>query len=149
MFPAATFARDVVHRGILALFQFLLGFATFSNGLSRPHMVCGTGRDGSQVVDSRRLKGAVRFGPFGPRSITDASTLLPGPSRSDGVPRVFHVLIKDWHVFYVLSRLCGWNVDTGQLWSAFEHILPLNQFERRFWWLILHLVGQGICWNYF
>ena len=37
MFPAATaatFARNVVHRGILALFQFLLGLATVSNGLS-------------------------------------------------------------------------------------------------------------------
>ena len=82
MFPsatAATFARNVVHRGILALCQFLLGLATFSNGLSRPLTVCGTGRDGSQVVDSRRLKGAVRFGPFSPRSITDASTLPPGP----------------------------------------------------------------------
>ena len=53
MFPAATeatFARNVVHRGILAIFQFLLGLATFSNGLSRPLTVCGTGRD------SRRLK---------------------------------------------------------------------------------------------
>ena len=44
-----------------------------------------------------------------------------------------------------LKTLCGWSVDTGQLWSAFEHILPLNQFERRFWWLILHLIGQGVC----
>ena len=35
MFTAATFARNVVHRGILALFQFLLGLATFFNGLSR------------------------------------------------------------------------------------------------------------------
>ena len=95
MFTAATFVRNVVHRGILALFQILLGLATFSNGLSRPHTVCGTGRDGSQVVDSRRLKGVVRFGPFGPRSITDASTLPPGPSRSDGVPHVSHDLIKD------------------------------------------------------
>ena len=73
-------------------FQFLLGLATFSNGLSRPLTVCGTGRDGSQMVDSRRLKGAVRFGLFGRRSITDASTLPTGPSRSDGVS---HVLIKD------------------------------------------------------
>ena len=95
MFPAATFARNVVHRGILALFQFLLVFATFSNCLSRPLTVCGTGRDGSQVVNSRRLKGVVRYGPFGPRSITDASTLPPGPSRSDEVPRVSHVLTKD------------------------------------------------------
>ena len=95
MFPAATaatFARNVMHRGILALIQFLLGLATFSNGLSRPLTVCGTGRDGSQVVDSRRLKGAARFGPFGSRSITDASTLPPGPSRSNGVSRVSHVL---------------------------------------------------------
>ena len=64
MFPAATvatFARNVVHRGILALFQFLLGLTTFSNGLSRPLAVCVTGRDGSQVVDSQRLK-AARYG---------------------------------------------------------------------------------------
>ena len=47
---AATFARSVVHCRISAFFQFLLGFATFSNGLSRPLTVCGTGRDGSQVV---------------------------------------------------------------------------------------------------
>ena len=98
MFPAATaatFARKVVHRAISAFFQFLLGLVTFSNGLSRPLTVCGTGRDGSKVVDSRRLKGAVRFGPFGPRFITDASTLPPGPSRSDGAPRVSHVLTKN------------------------------------------------------
>ena len=38
MFPAATvatFARNVVYRGIWTLIQFLLGLATFSNGLSR------------------------------------------------------------------------------------------------------------------
>ena len=38
MFPvatAATFARNVVHHGILALFQILLGLATFSIDLSR------------------------------------------------------------------------------------------------------------------
>ena len=86
-FPAATFARNVVHHGILALFQIVSGPATFSNGLSRPLTTCGTGRDGSQVVYSRILKGAVRFGPFGSRSITNASTLPPGPSQSDGAPR--------------------------------------------------------------
>ena len=46
MFPAATaptFARNVVRRGILALFQFWLGRATFSNGLSR-YAGRGTGR---------------------------------------------------------------------------------------------------------
>ena len=98
MFPAATaarFARNVVHRGILALFQFLLGLTTFSNGLSRRLTVCGTGSDMSQVVDSRRLKDAARFGPFNPRSITDASTMPPGPSRPDGAPHVSHVLFED------------------------------------------------------
>ena len=81
MFPvatAATFVRNVVHCGILALFKFLLGLAKFSNVLSRLITVCKTGRDGLQVVVSRRLKGAVRFCPFGPRSITVASTLPPG-----------------------------------------------------------------------
>ena len=95
MFTAATFLRNVVHRGILALFQILLGLATLSNVFSRPLTVCGTGRDRSQVVYSRMLKAAVRFGPFGSRSITNASTLPPGPSRSDGAPRVSHVLTKD------------------------------------------------------
>ena len=47
---AATFARNVVHHGILALFQILLGLATFSIDLSRPLTVCGTDREGSQVV---------------------------------------------------------------------------------------------------
>ena len=41
---AATFARNVVHRGILALFQFLLGLATFANGLSRYAGRAVTGR---------------------------------------------------------------------------------------------------------
>ena len=53
MFPvatAATFARNVVHHGILALFQIVLGLATFSIDLSRPLTVCGTDREGSQVV---------------------------------------------------------------------------------------------------
>ena len=146
---AATFARNVVHRGFLAIFQFLLGLATFFNALSRPLTVCGKGRGGSQVIDSRRFKGAVRFGPLGPRSITDASTLPRGPSRSDGVAGVSHVLIKDCDLSRSLNTLCGWNLVTGQLWSAFEHILPPNQFKRRFWWIILHLRSQGICWNYF
>ena len=47
MFPAATaatFARNVVHRGILAVFQFLSGVATFSNGLSRYAGRAVTGR---------------------------------------------------------------------------------------------------------
>ena len=48
-----------------------------------------------------------------------------------------------------LKTVCGWNVDTGQLWRAFEHILPLNHCKTRFVRLILHLRGQGICWNYF
>ena len=47
MFPAAaaaTFARNVVHRGIFALFQFFLGLATFSSGLSRYAGRAVTGR---------------------------------------------------------------------------------------------------------
>ena len=56
MFPAAmaaTFARNVVHRGILALLWVFSGIATFSNDLSRPLTVCGMDRDVSQVVDSK------------------------------------------------------------------------------------------------
>ena len=40
MFPVATaamFARNVVHHGILALFQILLGLATFSIYLTASH----------------------------------------------------------------------------------------------------------------
>ena len=92
MFTAATFARNVVHRGILALFQFLLRFATFSNGLSRYAGRALTDRGGRLTEAQRRSTVRSRLAP---RSITDASTLPPGPSRSDRVPRVSHVLIKD------------------------------------------------------
>ena len=112
----------------------------------RPLTVSGTGRDGSQVVDSRRLKGAVRFGPFGPRSITDASTLPPGPPWCDGVPRVSHVLIKDWDVFHVLSRLSAdetWTLDSFGARLSISCLL-IN-LKDQFWCLILHLRGQGIC----
>ena len=68
------------------------------------------------------------FGPFGPRSITDASTLPSEPSRSDVAPRVSNQGLR--RLSRSLKTLCGLNVDTGQLWSAFEHILPLNQFKR-------------------
>ena len=112
MFPAATaapFARNVVRRGILAIFfsvfKLCLGLAKFSHGLSRYI------RDGpwGKGAESRRLQGALRFGP---RSTTDASTFPPGPSRSDGVSHVSHVLIKVWHVFHVLSRL-----STDETWT--------------------------------
>ena len=66
MFPAATaatFAQNVVHRGILALFQFLLSLATFSNGLSRPLTVCGTGRDGSTPGGLKARYGSARSAP--------------------------------------------------------------------------------------
>ena len=136
MFPAATaatFAWNVVHRGLLVLFQFLSGLATFSNGLSRPLTVCGTGRDGAQVVDSRRLKGAVRSGT---RSIRDASTLPPGPSGSDGVPRVSHALIKDWDVFHVLSRF---SLDETDGFGAHLNIsCLLINLKYTFWCLILN-----------
>ena len=90
MFPTATFARKVVHREILALFQILLGLATFSNGLSRYAGRAVTGRRWSTPGCSK-----ARSGPFSSRSFMNASTLPPGPSRSDGDPRVSHVLTKD------------------------------------------------------
>ena len=37
MFPAVTSAWNIVHRGILTLFQFFVGLATFSNGLTVSH----------------------------------------------------------------------------------------------------------------
>ena len=122
MFPvatAATFARNVVHRGIL------LRFLKFSHGLSRYAGRAVSGRRWSIPGGSKARYGSARSAP-------DLSRM---PVRSDGVPRVSRSL----------KTLCGWNVDTGQIWSAFEHILPLNQFERRFWWIILHLIGQGSC----
>ena len=69
-----------------------LGLAKFSHGLSR-YIRDGPwgGGGGGEGAESRSLQGALRFGP---RSTTDASTFPPGPSRSDGVPHVSHVLIK-------------------------------------------------------
>ena len=58
MFPAATFARNVVHRGIIALFQFLLGLATFSNGLSRYAGWAVTGRRWSTPGGSKARYGS-------------------------------------------------------------------------------------------
>ena len=61
--------------------QVLLSLAKFSHGIPRyPWRVVGDGN-----ADSRRLQGALRFGP---RSTTDEWTFPPGPSRSDGVPHV-------------------------------------------------------------
>ena len=104
MFPAATaapFARNVVRRGI-----FLLFFAVFKSCyvFSRSITVSVTGRGGK----SRRLQGALRFGP---RSTTDASTFPPGPSRSDRVPHVSHVLSRlstdeTWTPGSFGARLC-------------------------------------------
>ena len=61
MFPAATaatFARNVVHRGILALFQFLLDLATFSSGLSRYAGRAVTGRRWSTPGGSKSRYGS-------------------------------------------------------------------------------------------
>ena len=112
MFPAATaapFARNVVRRGILTNFisgfkfcYVLPSFLTVYHGIR-------DGPWGEGDAESRRLQGALRFGP---RSTTDARTFPPGPSTSDGVPHVSHVLIKVWHVFHVLSRLC-----TDETWT--------------------------------
>ena len=66
MFPVATAAT------ILALFQFLLGLATFANGLSRPLTACGTG---SQVVDSGGSK--ARYGSA-PDLLRMPACCLPG-----------------------------------------------------------------------
>ena len=66
------------------------------------------GRDGSRWSTHGGSKSRYGSVPFGPRSI-------PGPSRSDGVPRVSHVLIKDRDVFPVPSRLSAdetWTPDS-------------------------------------
>ena len=60
---AATFARNVVHRGILALFQFLLGLATFSNGLSRYPGRAVTGLRWSTPGGSKARYGSARSAP--------------------------------------------------------------------------------------
>ena len=74
MFPAATaapFDQNVVHRGILALFQLLLGLATFSNGLSRYAGWAVTGRRWSTPGGSKARYGSAR----------SASDLLRMPLR--------------------------------------------------------------------
>ena len=89
MFPAATavpFARNVVRRGIFGhfflSFHVLLSFITVYHGI----------RDGSWGYGLLSPGGSkVRLGL---RSTTDASTFPPGPSRSDRVPHVSHILIK-------------------------------------------------------
>ena len=85
-----------MHRGILALFQFLLGLTTFSNGLPRYAGRAVTGRRWSTPGGSKARYGSARSAPdlLGLR-IPVGPALPPGPSRSDGVPRVSHVLIKD------------------------------------------------------
>jgi len=112
MFPAAKAApsaRNVARRGVLAnlysvckLCYVLLSFLTVYHGIR-------DGPSGKGAAESRKLYRALRFGP---RSTTNASTFPPGPSRSNGVPHVFHVLIKVWHVFRVLSRL-----STDETWT--------------------------------
>ena len=94
MFPVATaapFARNVVNRGILAMFYsvfkfyyVLLSFLTIYRGI----------RDGPWEEISCRVPEAQRLTTFGPRSTTDASTFPSDPSPSVGVTYVFHVLIK-------------------------------------------------------
>ena len=116
MFPAATaapFARNV-QCAVGFLVTFFLSFhvlLSFLNGLPRyPWRVVGV-----RAAESRRLKGALRFGP---RSTTDASTFPPGPSRSDRVPHDSHVLIKVWHVFHVLPRLSTYETWTPGSFGA-------------------------------
>ena len=120
MFPAAmaaTFDRNVSHRGILALFQSLLGLATFFNDLSRSLMLAYAGREwrvvGGRLPEARR-RGTVR--PVRPPIYYGCQYVASrAVTRSDGVPRVSHVLIKDWHVFHVLSRLSAdetWTPDS-------------------------------------
>ena len=94
-----------------SLFSLFSRFVKFSHGLPRyPWRVVGV-----RAAESRRLKGALRFGP---RSTTDASTFPPGPSRSDRVPHVSHVLIKVWHVFHVLPRLSTYETWTPGSFGA-------------------------------
>ena len=136
MFPAATaapFARNVVRRGILVTFFFsfhvLLSFLTVYHGIRDGSWGYGLGR----AAESRRLKGALRFGP---RSTTDASTFPPGPSRSDRAPHVSHVLIKVWNVFHVLPRLSTYETWTPGSFGA--HLCP--RYEEK-------ASQAGFCWR--
>ena len=72
---------------------------------------------GKGAADSRRLQCALRFDR---RYTTDVSTFPPGPSHSDGVPHVSHLLIKVWHVFHVLSGFLRMKRGCR---TALEHIV--------------------------
>ena len=104
-----------------SLFSLFSRFVKFYHGLPRyPWRVVGV-----RAAESRRLKGALRFGL---RSTTDASTFPPGPSRSDRVPHVSHILIKVWHVFHVLPRLST-HMKRGHR-AALEHVCA-HDMKRR------------------
>ena len=86
MFPAATaatFARNVVHRGILAFFQFLLGLATFSNGLSRYAGRAMTGRIGRFPEAQRRgtVRPVRRPIHYGCQYVASRAVTVTGSSR--------------------------------------------------------------------
>ena len=126
MFPAATFARNVVHRGIWALFQFLLGLGTFSNGLSRYAGRAVTGRRWSTHGGSKALHGSAPI-YYGCQYV--ASLAVTVSWRSSRFSRSNQGLRR---ISRSLKTLCGWNVDTAQLLRAFEHILPSNQLRKIF-----------------
>jgi len=90
MFPAATAApvpRIVTRRGIFAVFPSAFKFGYV---LTRFLTVCHDIRDGpwgEGAVESRSLKGALRFGQS---PTTIANTIHFGPTRLDGIPHVCH-----------------------------------------------------------
>ena len=112
MFPATTlapFARNVVRRGILAIFFSVFKFCeVLSSFLTVFHGI----RDGPCGERGCWVPEAPKRTTVRPLSTRDASTFPPGPSHSDGVPHVSHVLIKVRHVFHALSRL-----STDETWT--------------------------------
>ena len=112
-----------------SLFSLFSRFVKFYHGLPRyPWRVVGV-----RAAESRRLKGALRFGL---RSTTDASTFPPGPSRSDRIHHVSYILIKVWHVFHVLPRLSTYETWTPGSFGA--RLCP--RYEER-------ASQAGFCWR--
>ena len=97
---------------LLIFVKVLLRFLTFSHGLSRYAGRAVKGRRWSTPGGSKSRYGSARSAPD---LLRMSVRCLPGRHGVMGVPRVSHVLMKDWDVFHVLSRLSAnetWTPDS-------------------------------------